>query len=614
MIFRIFIVIFFLFSTTFAWYYGRPDPGLMTQGGVWPLPWSITYSNDSFSINPSTFQFTTSLTGCQIIDRAFQRYRMISFPGYKSSTSFYSGKATSVNSVSITVSSGCSTDYPQLGMNESYSIDSTSSNGSVITANSVWGALRALESFSHLIYKDTSGQWWLRQAKISDSPRFPHRGIMLDSARHYLSVNMIKRNLELMAQNKMNVFHWHLVDTEAFPYTSTKYPDMSAKGAYTPKHVYSVAQIQDIIDFARDRGIRVIPEFDTPGHAGGWHGFPGLLSACFDHLGNSMLPNIIDPTQTQNWDFLSNFFGEALDLFKDNFFHFGGDEVLDDMLQCWSRNKNVSNWMEANNMGNDTSLLLNYYYKNLVQRVQQHKNTTIMIFWEEVFDMNVAPNGSVAHAWKGETMKEIMDEMFDITSRGHRAILSTCWYLNYIRYGPDWGYINGNGTMTRGSYYECDPTNFNGTAAQTALVLGGEAPMWGEYVDGTNLIPRMWPRASAVAERLWSDPAQTTSADAAWPRLHEFRCRMMSRGYEVEPPNNPDYCPDFWDVTLPDYSNANPSTTSSPAGGSTTAADNSSLTSPPTGSSTTTTSDACNMHTFFSVTFTIIFAFLLNVF
>uniref|UniRef100_A0A914P9F9 beta-N-acetylhexosaminidase n=1 Tax=Panagrolaimus davidi TaxID=227884 RepID=A0A914P9F9_9BILA len=356
---------------------------------------------------------------------------------------------------------------------------------------------------------------------------------------------------------------------------------MSAKGAYTPKHVYSVAQIQDIIDFARDRGIRVIPEFDTPGHAGGWHGFPGLLSACFDHLGNSMLPNIIDPTQTQNWDFLLNFFGEALDLFKDNFFHFGGDEVLDDMLQCWSRNKNVSSWMEANNMGNDTSLLLNYYYKNLVQRVQQHKNTTTMIFWEEVFDMNVA----------------IMDEMFDITLRGHRAILSTCWYLNYIRYGPDWGYIDGNGTMTRGSYYECDPTNFNGTAAQKALVLGGEAPMWGEYVDGTNLIPRMWPRASAVAERLWSDPAQTTSADAAWPRLHEFRCRMMSRGYEVEPPNNPDYCPDFWDVTLPDYSNGNPSTTSPPAGGS-----------------STTTSAACNMHTFFSVTLAIIFSFLLNAF
>uniref|UniRef100_A0AC34FW31 Beta-N-acetylhexosaminidase n=1 Tax=Panagrolaimus sp. ES5 TaxID=591445 RepID=A0AC34FW31_9BILA len=365
----------------------------MTQGGVWPLPWNITYSNtnETFSINPSTFQFKTSLSGCQIIDRALQRYQRLTFPGYKSSSSsFYTGKASAVNTVMITVTNGCSTDYPQLEMDESYSIDSSSSNGSSITANTVWGALRGLESFSHLIFKDASGQWWLRSAKISDSPRFPHRGIMLDSARHYLSVNMIKRNLELMAQNKMNVFHWHLVDTEAFPYTSTKYPDLSGKGAYTPKHVYTVAQIKDIIDFARDRGIRVIPEFDTPGHAGGWHGISGLLSDCFDDKGNSMLPNIIDPTQTQNWDFLAGFFGEALDLFKDNYFHFGGDEVADDMLNCWTRNKNVSSWMQASGMGTNTSILLNYYYQNLVKRVQQHKNTTTMIFWEEVFDMNVA--------------------------------------------------------------------------------------------------------------------------------------------------------------------------------------------------------------------------------
>lgn len=103
-----------------------------------------------------------------------------------------------------------------------------------------------------------------------------------------------------------------------------------------------------------------------------------------------------------------------------------------------------------------------------------------------------------------------------------------------------------------GLYYQCEPTGFNGTKVQKDLVLGGEAMMWGEFVDGTNLTPRLWPRASAVAERLWSDPVQTQSADAAWPRLHEFRCRMMARGYEVEPPNDPDYCPDFWDPTFPD--------------------------------------------------------------
>uniref|UniRef100_A0A914PDV9 beta-N-acetylhexosaminidase n=1 Tax=Panagrolaimus davidi TaxID=227884 RepID=A0A914PDV9_9BILA len=152
-------------------------------------------------------------------------------------------------------------------MDESYTIQANSAIG-IIVANQVWGGIRALETFSHLIFKDANGQWWLRSAIISDSPRFPHRGIMLDSSRHFLSINIIKRQIDLMAQNKMNVLHWHLTDSESFPYTSIIYPDLSAKGAYTPKHVYKIDQIKDIIEFSRFRGIRVIPEFDTPGHTG----------------------------------------------------------------------------------------------------------------------------------------------------------------------------------------------------------------------------------------------------------------------------------------------------------------------------------------------------------
>ncbi|KAE9551397.1 hypothetical protein FO519_005405 [Halicephalobus sp. NKZ332] len=364
---------------------------------------------------------------------------------------------------------------------------------------------------------------------------------MLDTARHFLTVNVIKRQIDLMAQNKMNVFHWHVVDSESFPYTSTKYPDLSAKGAYTPIHVYTVDQVKDIIEFARLRGIRVIPEFDTPGHTGGWVGFQGLLSLCYDSNGvNNILGNIIDPTKDKNWEFLTNFFAEALDLFKDSYFHFGGDEVADSMLSCWERNKDMMQWMQDNGFGTDTTKLLNYYFTKLVKLVQDHKNTT-MIFWQEVLDMNVAPTGSVAHVWKGGTQEEIMKEMNTVTAAGHRALLSSCWYLDYISYGADWI-----------SYYGCDPTAFGGTQEQIDRVLGGESPLWGEFVDGTNLTPRMWPRASAIAERLWSDPGQTKSADAAWPRLHEHRCRMMNRGYEVEPPNDPDYCPQYWDPQYPD--------------------------------------------------------------
>ena len=118
----------------------------------------------------------------------------------------------------------------------------------------------------------------IREANVSDRPRFPHRGIMVDSSRHFLSVGILLENLDLMAHNKMNVFHWHLTDSESFPYTSAKYPNMSLLGAYTPAHTYSIDDMKKVIDYARLRGIRTVPEFDTPGHTGAWSpAFPTLL-------------------------------------------------------------------------------------------------------------------------------------------------------------------------------------------------------------------------------------------------------------------------------------------------------------------------------------------------
>ncbi|KAE9547300.1 hypothetical protein FO519_009488 [Halicephalobus sp. NKZ332] len=549
------VVLFFitsLFSPGNAWFYGRPDPGLMSQGGIWPLPWNLTYFNDIvLPINPDTFAWNSNHNGCEIIDEALKRYKKLAFSGHVSGEGvMLSGNITEVSSVVVSSATGCTDAYPQHGMDESYSIQAVpGSSQATIQANSVWGVLRGLESFSQLIYQDFNGIWWLKAAIVDDHPRFPYRGIMFDTARHYLSVSMIKRQIDIMSQNKFNVFHWHISDDESFPYVSVKYPELSRQGAYSPKHVYTTDNIKDIINFARLRGVRVIPEFDTPGHTGSWKGVTGLLPQCYDDDGTTALPQLFDTTKDSNYDFLKNFFAELLDLFQDNWFHFGGDEVQFFQEQCWINNKDIARWMEDRGMGNDTDELLNYYWSNFVPLIQNHKNVT-MVFWEEVLDRNIAPQGSIAHVWKGDTPDEIMSEMYNVTEAGHKAILSSCWYLNYIKYGAEWGYVNETHTMDRGMYYECDPTAFGGTQEQIDLVIGGEAAMWAEMVDGSNLTPRMWPRASAVAERLWSDPAQTVSADDAWPRLHEYRCRLLDRGYPAEPPNFPDYCPHYWD---PDY-------------------------------------------------------------
>ncbi|KAK6012759.1 hypothetical protein OSTOST_22066 [Ostertagia ostertagi] len=181
---------------------------------------------------------------------------------------------------------------------------------------------------------------------------------------------------------------------------------------------------------------------------------------------------------------------------------------------------------------NTTHELLDYYWRTLFGLIDKARPGTKKIVWQEVLDLNVNVSDAIAHVWKGNTVEVVREEMANVTAAGHYAIL----YLDLIKYGVDWK-----------TYYDCDPTDFPGTDKQKARVLGGEAALWGEYVDGTNFMTRMWPRASAVAERLWSDPAQTKSHDDAWPRLHEFRCRMMNRGFAAAPPNAPDYCPFEWD-------------------------------------------------------------------
>ena len=117
---------------------------------------------------------------------------------------------------------------------------------------------------------------------IHDKPRLRHRGLLLDTSRHFIPVDDIYLTLDAMSYNKLNVFHWHIVDDTSFPYESSVFPELSSKGAFHPSMTYSPRSIQKIIDYARLRGIRVIPEFDSPAHTKSWgQGHPYLLSKCY---------------------------------------------------------------------------------------------------------------------------------------------------------------------------------------------------------------------------------------------------------------------------------------------------------------------------------------------
>lgn len=418
---------------------------------------------------------------------------------------------------------------PQFGAAENYEIYINARNyrnRAVLKSNSLWGIYYAMETCTQLIYYSSDdGKFKLRQGVIKDFPRFRHRGLLLDTSRHYISKDIIKMHLDLMAQNKMNVFHWHIVDDPSFPFVSQKYPNLSKLGAYTPEMVYTEKDVSELIEYARLRGIRVIPEFDTPGHMRSWGvSQPDLLTPCYDPDGQ---PNgqygSIDPTRQANFAFVENFLGEVADRFPDRFLHLGGDEVSFG-FDCWRSNPNIQRWMRDNNITSNEELERFY-----IAKLDQLEKKKTHIYWQEVFDNRAGytiNNNSVVHVWKGNWQRTVNF----VTRKGFHVILSSCWYLNYISYGIDWY-----------KYYRCDPDDFFGDSWQKQLVLGGEACMWSEYADNYNIVPRTWPRASAVAERLWSS-RDVRSIEPAQKRLEEHRCRLSRRGYPVQSINGPGYC------------------------------------------------------------------------
>lgn len=395
----------------------------------------------------------------------------------------------------------------------------------VLWAPSVWGVLRGLESFSQLLYPFDAAMFAVKETVVYDKPRFPHRGLLIDTSRHFLPISAIIDTLDAMAYNKMNVLHWHIVDDQSFPFVSRSFPNLSMMGAYDPvTHVYRPEQVRLVIKEAASRGIRVMAEFDTPGHTRSWgQAHPEILTKCYDDLGDptgNLGP--IDPTRNKTYIFLANFFKEVARVFPDQYIHLGGDEVS---FNCWESNPDIGHFMRKLGIQGKFEKLEEIYIRRLIQHLRPLKKSYVV--WQEVFDNNVnIPRDTVVHVW----MVHHETELTAVTSAGYKALLSTCWYLDYINYGSDWK-----------EYYNCDPRNFRGTAKQKSLVLGGEACIWAEFVDATNLISRTWPRASAAAERLWS-PAWVNDAKKAEGRFEEQRCRMLRRGLTVEPQSGPGFC------------------------------------------------------------------------
>ncbi|MBU1064975.1 family 20 glycosylhydrolase [bacterium] len=376
---------------------------------------------------------------------------------------------------------------------ESYSLTITDKQITLIAETDI-GALRGFETFLQLLSVDQNG-YYFPNCVINDKPRFPWRGLMIDASRHFMPVDVIKRNLDGMAAVKLNVFHWHLADDQGFRVECKTWPKLHELGS--DGFYYTQDQIKEIIAYAADRGIRVIPEFDIPAHATSWLvAYPELGSAPGPYSmerGWGIKDPTMNPVNEFTYAFLDEFFSEMAALFPDDYMHIGGDE---NNGKHWDANPEIQQFMKDNDIP-DKHMLQAYFNKRILKILAKYNKK--MIGWDEIFQPGL-PTDIVIHSWRGQK------SLIESAQKGYMGILSNGYYIDLIQ-TAQYHYLN-----------DPIPEDTPLSAEEQKQILGGEATSWGELVTYETVDSRIWPRTAAIAERFWS-PRSVKNVDDMYRRL-----------------------------------------------------------------------------------------------
>jgi hexosaminidase len=365
--------------------------------------------------------------------------------------------------------------------------------------------MRGLETFLQLLSGDRDG-FFIPSVSIDDRPRFPWRGLLIDVARHFESVEVIERELDAMAAVKLNVLHWHLSDDQGFRVESKKYPKLQQLGS--DGQFYTQNELREVVEYARMRAIRVVPEFDMPGHVMAWVvAYPELASS----PGPFTLPHkagvfdgVFDPTRSETYKFIDNFVGEISKIFPDAYWHVGGDE---NNGKAWRASPAIQEFMRKRNI-KDAPALQTYFSQQLVGILRKHGKR--MMGWDEILQPGL-PKEAVIQSWRGQK------SLVDAAKQGYDGVLSAGYYIDLLD--------------TAASHYVVDPLPASSdlSATEAAHILGGEATMWGEWVGPETLDSRIWPRTAAIAERFWS-PREVASVDDMYRRLGVVSVQLEELG------------------------------------------------------------------------------------
>ncbi|KAJ9588965.1 hypothetical protein L9F63_017742, partial [Diploptera punctata] len=425
-----------------------------------------------------------------------------------------------------------------LESDESYEIHIAEDPDDVISAKiaspTFFGSRHGLETLGQLItYDHVSGDLMIMSnATITDAPVYPYRSLVLDTARNFFSVASIKRTLDGMAASKLNTFHWHITDSHSFPLQSETFPKLSQYGAYTPQQVNI------------DHWIRVIPEFDAPAHVGeGWQWAGPNVTVCvnaqpWDKYCVEPPCGQLNPTNDTVYEILSGIYKDMFTLFSPDVFHMGGDEVNFD---CWRSSEEIVNWMTKQGWGNmDADFLKlwgDVFQKKAFEKVVEAnggKKLPIVLWTSHLtekgyVDRYLDNDTYIIQIWttgKDEVIAELVNKGFRVIFSNYDALYFDCGFGSWIGEGNNWcsPYIGWQ------KVYQNDPYAI--LTELKKLVLGAEAAVWSEQVDESSLDGRFWPRAAALAERLWTNPEENWKE--AEYRMLAHRERLVQRGIQPE--------------------------------------------------------------------------------
>ncbi|GAB3352752.1 family 20 glycosylhydrolase [Lysobacter tyrosinilyticus] len=399
---------------------------------------------------------------------------------------------------------------------ESYTLQ-IDSRGISIEAASATGLFYGLQTLRQLAVPGTSSDG-IAAVRIEDVPRFHYRGLHLDVARHMVPVADIKRQLDLMARYKFNVFHWHLTDDQGWRLEIKRYPRLTeiganrketVKGHYSDTYVgdgqpyggyYTQQQVREVVAYARQRHIEVIPEIDIPGHT-------VAALAAYPELACTPGPfevrttwgiddNILCPSE-QSFAFVQNVLGEVMALFPSKYLHLGGDEAP---TTRWEQSPLAQSIIQREKLANEHAL--QGWFLRRIEAFVNAKGRRI-IGWDEILDGAPSPTATVM-SWRG------MAGGIEAAQRGHDVIMSPTdyAYFDYCQGDPAREPICIGGNLPLSRVYEFEPVPATLTPEQARHILGGQANVWTEYLKTPDDVEYMlWPRALAMTEVLWSPQA-----------------------------------------------------------------------------------------------------------